>query len=192
MKTEQTPARAELKDQGLFLPGATVYRGTGQREALCPHAGWGPGHAERAWVLLMNTGEGVREHHREELHSTSDNTIQNFIYTFPYTPIPTTTLHILVLVCVKCVLLLHEPVFLNYINAMSNSFHSELFFTHPHVKSIASATNYSIMYAPASYHTTPQCLQLSDTINTHIPLYTCLKIHVCGVNAQEWSCWDIG
>ena len=79
----------------------------------------------------MNTGEGVREHQREELHSTSDNTIQNFIYTFPFTPIPTTTLHILVLVCVKCVLLLHEPVFLNYINAMSNSFHSELLFTHP-------------------------------------------------------------
>lgn len=54
-----------------------------------------------------------------------------------------------------------------------------------HVKSIASATNYPIMYTPASYHTTPQCLQLSDTANTHIPLHTCLKIHACGVNAQE-------
>ena len=193
MKTEQVPARVELKDQGLSHTRATnVYRGTGEREALCPLGTW---CWLRPWSRregLGITDEGVREHHRKELHSTSDNTTQNFIYTFPFTPIPYShSHHHSSYPCLSmykmCTVASWACIFKLYINVMSNSFHLELFFTHPHVKSIASATNHSIMYTPASYHTTPQCLQHSDTTNTHIPLYTCLKIHVWGTKAQKWE-----
>ena len=178
-----------------------MFTGVQERGRLCapwaPDAGWGPGHTERAWVLLMSTGEGVREHHRKELRSTSDNTTQNFIYTFPFTPFPYShSHHHSSYPCLSmykmCTVASWACIFKLYINVISNSFHLELFFTHPHVKSIASATNHSIMHTPASYHTTPQCLQHSDTTNAHIPLSTCLKIHVWGIKAQEWSCWDTG
>jgi len=60
MKTEQIPARAELKDQSLSLPGATnVYRGTGQREALCP---LGTSRCLRPWSC--REGLGITDEHR--------------------------------------------------------------------------------------------------------------------------------
>ena len=168
-----------------------MFTGVQERERLCapwaPDAGWGPGHAERAWVLLMRGLGNITGKSCIQLVTT-----QNFIYTFPFTPIPYShSHHHSSYPCLNmhkmCTVASWACIFKLYINVMSNTFHLELFFTHPHVKSIASATNHSIMYTPASYHTTPQCLQHSDTTNTHIPLYTCLKIHVWGTKAQKWE-----
>lgn len=127
----------------------------------------------------MSAGEGVREHHRQELHSTSDNTAQDFISTslYSYSLLPFS--QILVLVCVQCVLLLLEPVFLNYINVRSNSFHSEQFFTHPQVVHCFCYKFLRHVYPcfPPHHSTVPPTLRHRKYTHS---LITCLKMCVSG------------